>query len=85
MLQVGNWKVVLAILVTLATFHATLAAAVASEATFPVEGKMLVGVNYWGSKAGIRMWRVDAWDEASIEKDIAALAAIDGVISVEEL
>ena len=36
---------------------------------------MLVGVNYWGSKAGVRMWREDEWDEASVEKDIAALAA----------
>ena len=23
--------------------------------TFPFEGRMLVGVNYWGSKAGVRM------------------------------
>ena len=59
----------------LATFTAAFAAPVAAEETFPVEGKMLVGVNFWGSKSGIRMWRADEWDEASIEKDISALAA----------
>ena len=36
---------------------------------------MLVGVNYWGSKAGVRMWRADEWDEASVDRDVAALAA----------
>ena len=36
---------------------------------------MLVGVNYWGSKAGVRMWRADEWDEVSVERDVAALAA----------
>ena len=45
------------------------------EGKFPVEGQMLVGVNYWGSKAGVHMWRADEWDEVEIEKDIAALAA----------
>jgi len=50
-------------------------AGIAAEETFPVEGKMLVGVNYWGSQAGVRMWREDEWDEASIEKDVSALAA----------
>lgn len=65
-----------AALATLATFTAAFAApCTAAERTFPVEGRMLVGVNYWGSKAGVRMWRADEWDEASIEKDIAALAA----------
>ncbi len=48
--------------------------AFAAEGKFPVEGQILVGVNYWGSKAGVRMWREDEWDEAEIEKDIAALA-----------
>ena len=64
-----------AALAILATFTAAFAAPVAAEVTFPVDGKMLVGVNFWGSKAGIRMWHADKWDEASIEKDIAALAA----------
>ena len=36
---------------------------------------MLVGVNFWGSKSGIRMWTPEGWDGESIEKDIAALAA----------
>jgi endo-1,4-beta-mannosidase len=47
----------------------------AAEGKFPEEGKMLVGVNFWGSKAGVHMWRADEWDEVEIEKDIAALAA----------
>ena len=34
-----------------------------------------VGCNYWGSKAGIRMWRADEWDAASIAADLDALAA----------
>lgn len=37
--------------------------------------RFLAGVNYWGSKAGVRMWREDEWDEASVEADVAALAA----------
>ena len=49
----------LAILATLATFTAAFAAPAAAEVTFPVEGKMLVGVNFWGSRAGVRMWRAD--------------------------
>ena len=47
----------------------------AAEGKFPVEGQMLVGVNYWGSKAGVHMWRANEWDESAIEKGIAALAA----------
>lgn len=31
-----------------------------------------VGVNYWGSKRGVDMWR--DWDAASVEKDVDALA-----------
>ena len=50
------------------------AASVAAE-TFLEDGRLVVGVNYWGSKAGVRMWRADEWDEASVEKDVAALAA----------
>ena len=34
-----------------------------------------VGCNYWGSKAGIRMWRADEWDAASVAADLDALAA----------
>ena len=45
------------------------------EGKFPVEGQMLVGVNYWGSKAGVHMWRANVWVESAIEMDIAALAA----------
>ena len=48
----------------------------AAEGKFPVEGQMLVGVNYWGSKAGVHMWRANEWDEVAIEKDIASLAAV---------
>ena len=38
-------------------------------------GRLALGVNYWGSKAGVRMWTPEGWDAASVEKDIAALAA----------
>lgn len=34
-----------------------------------------VGVNYWGSQAGIHMWRSQDWDADEIEKDISALKA----------
>ena len=50
--------------------------AFAAEGKFPVEGRMLVGVNYWGSKAGVHMWRADEWDEAAIEKDVASLSDV---------
>ena len=56
----------LSILVALATFTTAFAAPAAAGETFPVEGKMLLGVNFWGSKAGIRMWRAAEWDEVSI-------------------
>ena len=71
----GNWNLAFAALAILATFTMAFAVPVAAGETFPVEGKMLVGVNFWGSKAGVRMWRADEWDEASIEKDVSALAA----------
>ena len=74
----GNGKALATLVVgILAYFHISTFAHCdeVAEVTFPVEGRMLVGVNYWGSKAGIRMWREDEWDEAEIEKDIAALAA----------
>ena len=47
----------------------------AYEGGFPAEGEILVGVNYWGSKSGVHMWRADEWDEKSVEKDVASLAA----------
>lgn len=37
-------------------------------------GEFFVGVNYWGSKAGVHMWRAQDWDERAIETDIASLA-----------
>ena len=36
-------------------------------------GEFFVGVNYWGSKAGIHMWRSQDWDAVEIERDIRAL------------
>ena len=33
------------------------------------------GRNYWGSKAGVRMWREDEWDAASVAADLDALAS----------
>ena len=50
--------------------------AFAADGKFPVEGQMFVGVNYWGSKSGVHMWRADEWDEVTIEKDVASLAAV---------
>ena len=38
---------------------------------FPPSGRLLVGCNYWGSKAGVHMWRERDWDEAAVEKDIS--------------
>lgn len=38
-------------------------------------GTIKVGCNYWGSKAGVHMWRAQDWDEKEIEKDLAALAS----------
>ena len=36
-------------------------------------GEFFIGCNYWGSKAGIHMWRAQDWDEGEIEKDLAAI------------
>ena len=62
----------LSILAGLAVFMASANAQ--DDMPFPVAGQMLVGVNFWGSKAGVRMWRAQDWDEEEIEKDVAALA-----------
>lgn len=59
---------------TLAVAGVVLVAEASGAEKFPEEGRLVVGVNYWGSKAGVRMWRAENWDEASIEKDVAALA-----------
>ena len=37
-------------------------------------GEFFVGCNYWGSKAGVHMWRTQDWDSSAIEKDLAELA-----------
>ena len=39
---------------------------------FDVQGELKVGVNFWGSKHGIRMWR--EWDELSVREDLRALS-----------
>ena len=39
-------------------------------------GEFFVGCNYWGSKAGVHMWRKEDWNPREIEKDLAALAAM---------
>ncbi|MBQ3343691.1 MAG: hypothetical protein IJG84_17450 [Kiritimatiellae bacterium] len=38
-------------------------------------GEFFIGCNFWGSKAGVHMWRQQDWDAWEIEKDIAAVAA----------
>ena len=38
-------------------------------------GEFFVGCNYWGSKAGVHMWRAQDWDPRSVEADLAALKA----------
>lgn len=38
-------------------------------------GRFFIGCNFWGSKAGVHMWRAQDWDEREIEKDLAAVAA----------
>lgn len=38
-------------------------------------GGFFVGVNYWGSQAGVHMWRAQDWNAAEIEKDVVALKA----------
>ena len=49
-------------------------AAVAGEDIFR-PGEFFIGCNFWGSKAGVHMWRQQDWDAGEIEKDIAAVAA----------
>lgn len=41
-------------------------------AIFQNQGILEVGVNFWGSKHGIEMWR--EWDAESVRKDVKALA-----------
>lgn len=38
-------------------------------------GEFFVGCNYWGSQAGVHMWRAQDWNPQEIEKDLAALKA----------
>lgn len=38
-------------------------------------GMFFVGVNFWGSQAGVNMWRERDWDEGEIVKDLDAMKA----------
>ena len=38
-------------------------------------GEFFVGCNYWGSQAGVHMWRATDWDTEEIRKDLDALKA----------
>ena len=38
-------------------------------------GSFFVGVNYWGSQDGVRMWNERRWKPDEVEKDLAALAS----------
>lgn len=55
-----------------------LSPAGAAERVSPLleSGAMLVGCNYWGSKAGVHMWRTQDWDPQSIDDDLAALETL---------
>ncbi|MBO7688084.1 MAG: hypothetical protein J6V72_16975, partial [Kiritimatiellae bacterium] len=46
---------------------------IATGKSFLADGKVAVGVNYWGSKAATQMW--SRWDEASVDEDLRVLAA----------
>jgi len=46
---------------------------VATGKTFLPDGKIAVGMNYWGSKWATQMWR--RWDEKSVDEDLRVLAA----------
>jgi len=37
------------------------------------DGDFMVGCNYWGSQAGVHMWRAADWDEDGVRKDLDAL------------
>ena len=54
-------------------FAASLAAVFGATSIF-TPGEFFVGCNYWGSQAGIKMWRADRWNAAEAEKDVRALA-----------
>ena len=46
---------------------------IATGKSFLADGKVVVGVNYWGSKAATQMW--SRWDEASVDEDLRVLAS----------
>lgn len=46
---------------------------IATGKRFLADGKVAVGVNFWGSKAATQMW--SRWDEASVDEDLRVLAA----------
>jgi len=46
---------------------------VATGKRFLEDGKLVVGMNYWGSKWATQMW--SRWDEASVDEDLRVLAA----------
>ena len=46
---------------------------VATGRTFLEDGRLVVGMNYWGSKHATQMW--SKWDEASVDEDLRVLAA----------
>lgn len=46
---------------------------VATGKRFLEDGRIVVGMNYWGSKHATQMW--SKWDEASVDEDLRVLAA----------
>ncbi|MBR2837372.1 MAG: hypothetical protein IKE55_01165 [Kiritimatiellae bacterium] len=65
---------ILAVVVAFVTFEAFGGIdGIATGKRFLADGKVAVGVNFWGSKAATQMW--SRWDEASVDEDLRVLAA----------
>ncbi len=46
-----------------------------AESEFFQPGSFFIGVNYWGSQDGVKIWNKRRWKPEEVEKDLAALAA----------
>jgi len=64
--------IVLLALSTLGLCHGSIEG-VATGKRFLEDGKLAVGMNYWGSKWATQMW--SRWDAASVDEDLRVLAA----------
>ena len=61
--------------IMVAAFAAVMNMVIAKQTDLFAPGGFFIGVNYWGSQDGIKMWGERRWKPEDVKKDLAALAS----------